>query len=157
MKFTATQIAGILNGTIDGDENVEVTKLSKIEEGTKGSLTFLANPKYTQHIYTTKASITIVNSDFVSENGLGTTLIRVDNAYDAFSQLLEYYNQVKLNKEGIEEPVFISSSTTYGKNIYIGAFSYIGKNVQIGDNVKIYPNAYIGDNVSIADNTVVFA
>ncbi|MGB0789289.1 MAG: UDP-3-O-(3-hydroxymyristoyl)glucosamine N-acyltransferase, partial [Marinirhabdus sp.] len=122
-----------------------------------GSLTFLANPKYTQHIYTTKASITIVNSDFVSENGLGTTLIRVDNAYDAFSQLLEYYNQVKLNKEGIEEPVFISSSTTYGKNIYIGAFSYIGKNVQIGDNVKIYPNAYIGDNVSIADNTVVFA
>lgn len=156
MKFTAAQIAGILNGTVDGDQEVAVSKLAKIEEGTKGSLTFLANPKYTQYIYSTQASITIVNNDFVSEHPLKTTLIRVENAYKAFSQLLEYYNQVKMNKTGIETPVFISESAKYGDNLYLGAFSYLGENVKIGDNVKIYPNVYIGDNVTIGDNTVLF-
>ncbi len=156
MKFTAAQIAGILNGTVEGDEGVEVSKLSKIEEGGEGSLTFLANPKYTQYIYSTQASITIVNKDFTVDNKLETTLIRVDNAYKAFSQLLEYYNQVKMNKIGIEKPVFISESAEYGENIYIGAFTYIGDNVKIGNDVKIYPNVYLGDNVSIGDNTIVF-
>jgi len=156
MKFTAAQIAGILNGTVDGDEGAEVSKLSKIEEGSEGSLTFLANPKYTHHIYSTQASITIVNNDFEATDELSTTLIRVENAYKAFSQLLEYYNQVKMNKTGIEEPVFISKSAKYGDNIYLGAFSYLGENVTIGDNVKIYPNVYIGDNVTIDDNTIVF-
>ncbi|MAP81137.1 MAG: UDP-3-O-(3-hydroxymyristoyl)glucosamine N-acyltransferase [Aequorivita sp.] len=156
MKFTAAQIAGILNGTVDGDEGAEVSKLSKIEEGSEGSLTFLANPKYTHHIYSTQASITIVNNDFEANDELSTTLIRVENAYKAFSQLLEYYNQVKMNKTGIEEPVFISKSAKYGDNIYLGAFSYLGENVSIGDNVKIYPNVYIGDNVTIDDNTIVF-
>jgi UDP-3-O-[3-hydroxymyristoyl] glucosamine N-acyltransferase len=156
MKFTATQIAGILNGTIDGDEEVEVSKLAKIEEGSRGSLTFLANPKYTHYIYSTQASITIVNNDFVPENEIDTTLIRVENAYKAFSQLLEYYNQVKMNKTGIEEPVFVSESAKCGENIYIGAFAYIGENVKIGNNVKIYPNVYLGDNVVIGDDTVVF-
>lgn len=157
MKFTATQIAGILNGEVEGNEDVEVSKLAKIEEGTQGSLTFLANPKYTHYIYTTEASITIVDKNFVVENAIDTTLIRVEDAYKAFSQLLEYYNQVKMNKTGIEQPVYISESATYGDNIYIGAFSYVGDNVQIGDNVKIYPNVYIGDNVVIKDNVVVFA
>lgn len=157
MKFTATQIAGILEGEIEGNGEVEVSKLSKIEEGTKGSLTFLANPKYTHYIYETAASITIVDKDFVPENKISTTLIKVENAYKAFSKLLEYYNQVKMNKSGIEQPVFISESSTYGDNIYIGAFSYIGENVKIGDNCKIYPNAYIGDNVVIGNNVVVFA
>lgn len=156
MKFTAAQIAGILNGTVDGDEGAEVSKLSKIEEGSEGSLTFLANPKYTHHIYSTQASITIVNNDFEATDELSTTLIRVENAYKAFSQLLEYYNQVKMNKTGIEEPVFISKSAKYGDNIYLGAFSYLGENVTIGDNVKIYPNVYIGDNVTIDDNTTIF-
>ena len=156
MKFTAAQIAGILNGTVDGNEEIAVSKLAKIEEGKKGSLTFLANPKYTHYIYSTQASITIVNNDFVPEHTLKTTLIRVENAYKAFSQLLEYYNQVKMNKTGIEIPVFISESAKYGENLYLGAFSYLGENVKIGDNVKIYPNVYIGDNVTIGDNTVLF-
>ena len=156
MKFTAAQIAGILNGTVDGDEGIEVSKLAKIEEGSKGSLTFLANPKYTHYIYSTQASITIVNDDFVASQDLSTTLIRVENAYKAFSQLLEYYNQVKMNKTGIENPVFISETAKYGENLYLGAFSYIGENVKIGDNVKIYPNVYIGDNVKVGNNSVLF-
>ncbi|WP_313113286.1 UDP-3-O-(3-hydroxymyristoyl)glucosamine N-acyltransferase [Aequorivita sediminis] len=156
MKFTAAQIAGILDGTVEGNDSVEVSELSKIEEGSEGSLTFLANPKYTHFIYSTKASVTIVNNDFVATDKISTTLIRVENAYNAFSKLLEYYNQVKMNKTGIENPVFISESAKYGENLYLGAFSYIGENVKIGKNVKIYPNSYLGDNVTIGDNTVIF-
>src|SRR5690606_20764070 len=106
MKFTAAQIANILEGEVDGNPETEVSKLSKIEEGETGSLTFLSNPKYTSFIYSTNASITIVNKNFKPEEKLKTTLIRVDNAYSAFSKLLEYYNLVKLNKTGVEEPVF---------------------------------------------------
>lgn len=157
MNFTAEQIAGILNGEVVGDSTIEVSNLSKIEEGKEGELTFLSNPKYTPYIYTTKASITIVNKSFKPEKEIHTTLIKVDDAYKAFSKLLEYYNQVKMNKSGIEQPAHISESAKLGENIYVGAFSYIGNNVQIGDNVKIYPNSYIGDNVVIKDNTVIFA
>lgn len=157
MKFTASQIAKVLNGEVVGHSDVEVHTLSKIEEGFLGAVTFLANPKYTSHIYTTKASIVIVNSDFVAEADLDLTLIKVENAYTAFTTLLEYYNQSKNNKTGIESPVFISESATYGKEVYIGAFSHIGSNVVIGDNVKIYPNTYIGDNVSIQSNTILFS
>ncbi|MFY0714369.1 UDP-3-O-(3-hydroxymyristoyl)glucosamine N-acyltransferase [Seonamhaeicola sp. NFXS20] len=157
MKFTAQQIAGILEGDVEGNPEAEVSKLSKIEEGTEGSLTFLANPKYTSHIYTTKASVAIVNKTFIPESKINTTLIKVDDAYKAFSKLLEYYNEVKNNKLGIEEPHFIASTANYGENIYIGAFSYIGENVKIGNNVKIFPNAFIGDNVTIGDNSVIFS
>ncbi|WP_416442092.1 UDP-3-O-(3-hydroxymyristoyl)glucosamine N-acyltransferase [Leeuwenhoekiella sp. A16] len=157
MKFTAAQIAGILEGTVEGNADAEVSMLSKIEEGKQGSLTFLANPKYTPYIYTTQASITIVDRDFQVEQEITTTLIRVDDAYKSFSKLLEYYNMVKLNKTGIENPSFISESASYGENIYLGAFSYLGSNVKIGENVKIYPNVYIGDNVTIGDNCVIFA
>ncbi len=157
MKFTAQQIAEILEGDVVGDSNVKVSKLSKIEEGVEESLTFLANPKYTSYIYSTKASITIVNKSFEPEEEVSTTLIKVEDAYKSFSKLLEYYNQVKLNKMGIEQPSFIAESSTYGENVYIGAFSYVGENVVIGNNVKIFPNSYIGDNVKIGDNTVVFA
>lgn len=157
MKFTAAQIAGILEGTVEGDPEVEVSKLAKIEEGTLGSLTFLANPKYTSFIYDTQASIAIVNNDFVGEKEIRATLIRVEDAYTSFSKLLEYYNQVKLSKTGIEQPCFISETATYGDQLYLGAFSYLGENVILGTNVKIYPNVYIGDNVTIGDNCVVFA
>lgn len=156
MKFTAQQIAGILEGDVEGNPDVEVFKLSKIEEGTEGSLTFLSNPKYKNYIYTTQASVTIVNRTFKPENDIATTLIKVNDAYSAFSKLLEYYNLVKLNKVGIEEPSYLSKSLTKGDDIYIGAFSYIGENVTIGNNVKIFPNTYIGDNVSIGDNTIIF-
>lgn len=157
MKFTAIQIATILEGEVEGNPDVEVFKLSKIEEGEEGSLTFLSNPKYTPYIYKTCASVTIVDKNFQPENKLTTTLIKVDNAYKAFSKLLEYYNMVKLNKTGIEEPVFKSDSAQIGENIYLGAFSYIGSNVKIGNNVKIFPNTYIGDNVTIGDNALIFA
>ena len=157
MEFTASQIAGILEGDVEGNPEVAVHKLSKIEEGEAGSLTFLANPKYTPFIYRTEASIIIVNRDFVPEQELKSTLIKVDDAYKSFSKLLAYYNQVKNNKSGIEEPVFISDSAIYGEGLYLGAFSYVGRNVRIGSNVKIYPNVYIGDNVTIGDNSVVFA
>ena len=157
MEFTATQIAGILEGEVEGNPETSVNKLSKIEEGEKGSLTFLANPKYTPYIYSTKASITIVNRDFIPEQQVKTTLIKVDDAYKSFSKLLEYYNQVKNNKVGGENPSFVSESAHYGEAFYLGAFSYLGDNVAIGDNVKVYPNVYIGDNVTIGDNCVIFA
>jgi len=156
MKFTALQIAEILNGTVDGDPETEVDRLAKIEEGTEGSLTFLSNPKYTSYIYSTNASIAIVSDEFSIDQEIHTTLIRVKDPYKAFSTLLEYYNQVKLNKTGVEQPNFIAASSTYGENIYLGAFTYIGENVKIGDDVKIFPNTYIGDNVTIGDNTVIF-
>ncbi|MDO6809003.1 UDP-3-O-(3-hydroxymyristoyl)glucosamine N-acyltransferase [Zobellia galactanivorans] len=157
MVFTAGQIAGILEGELHGNPEVTVHKLAKIEEGEEGALTFLANPKYTSYIYSTKASVTIVNKDFVPEHELETILIKVDDAYEAFSKILEFYNQVKNNKTGIEEPVFKSETAKYGANFYLGAFSYLGNNVTIGDNVKIHPNVYIGDNVSIANNVTIFA
>lgn len=157
MKFTAEQIAGILEGEVVGNPNAEVSKLAKIEEGIEGSLTFLANPKYISHIYTTKATITIVNKSFIPEQDLTTTLIKVEDAYKSFSKLLEYYNQVKLMKSGIEQPSFVSEEVVYGEGLYLGSFCYIGKNVTIGKNVKIYPNSFIGDNVTIGDHCVFFA
>ena len=157
MKFTAAQIAGILEGEVVGNPDAEVFKLSKIEEGTEGSLTFLANPKYINYIYSTQATVTIVNNTFEPEQEITTTLIKVEDAYKSFSKLLEYYNQVKLMKSGIEQPSVISEGVTYGSDLYLGSFCYIGKNVVIGNNVKIYPNSFIGDNVIIGDNTILFA
>ncbi|CAM4029264.1 UDP-3-O-(3-hydroxymyristoyl)glucosamine N-acyltransferase [Flavobacterium sinopsychrotolerans] len=157
MKFTAEQIAGILEGEVVGNPMAEVFRLSKIEDGAEGSLTFLSNPKYLNYIYTTKASVTIVNDTFVPELKLTTTLIKVQDAYAAFSKLLEFYNQVKLNKSGIEQPSFLSQSVKYGDNLYLGSFSYVGQNVVLGENVKIYPNCFVGDNVVIGDNVVLFA
>lgn len=157
MKFTAHQIANLLDGEIVGDENAEVFTLSKIEEGKRGSLTFLSNPKYTRFIYSTDATITIVNNDFVAEKEINTTLIKVDNAYAAFSTLLEHYNNIKNNKIGVESPVSIAESAIIGDDVYVGAFTSIGENVRIGNNVKIYPNCFIGDNVTIGDHTTIFA
>lgn len=157
MIFTAGQIAGILEGEVEGNPEIVVHKLAKIEDGEEGSLTFLSNPKYTPHIYTTKASVTIVNKDFVAEKSVVTTLIKVDDPYGSFSKLLKYYDLTKTEKLGIEEPVFISESATYGKNLYLAAFSYIGDNVVLGNDVKIYPNVYIGDNVVLANGVVVYS
>jgi UDP-3-O-[3-hydroxymyristoyl] glucosamine N-acyltransferase len=127
MKFTAAQIASILEGEVVGNPNVEVYKLSKIEEGTEGSLTFLANPKYVNFIYSTQASIAIVNKSFEPEQEISATLIKVEDAYKSFSKLLEYYNQVKLMKSGIEQPSVISEGVTYGEGLYLGSFCYTGK------------------------------
>lgn len=157
MKFKAQQIADILEGDVVGNPEEEVSKLSKIEEGEKGSLTFLSNPKYNAYLYTTNASIAIVNKSFVPEKEIQTTLIKVDNAYQSFSKLLEFYNDVKNNKIGREQPSFIADSAVIGSKEYIGAFAYVGENVKLGDNVKIYPNSYIGDNTVIGNNTLIFS
>ncbi|MDN3707359.1 UDP-3-O-(3-hydroxymyristoyl)glucosamine N-acyltransferase [Myroides ceti] len=157
MEITAAQIAEYLEGEITGDSSVIISKLSKIEEGTPGSISFLANPKYNHYIYSTNASVVIVNKTFKPEGSIKATLIRVEDAYKTFSKLLEYANQVKLMKSGIEQPSVISEGVTYGENLYLGSFCYIGKNTKIGNNVKIYPNSFIGDNVEIGDNTILFA
>lgn len=157
MKFTANQIAGLLNGKIEGNPNVEITKLSKIEEGETGSISFLANPLYTQYLYTSKASLIIINKNFALTAPVAATLIRVESAENAFAKLLEMYNQVKMNKTGVSKMAFISESAKVGENIYVGEFAVIGENVQIGNNVKIYPQVYIGDNVVVSDNTTLFA
>jgi UDP-3-O-[3-hydroxymyristoyl] glucosamine N-acyltransferase len=158
MKFTAKQLADVLNGIVDGNPDVLVSKLSKIEEGVPESVSFLANPQYTPYIYTTDASVVIVNNDFKPENPLkkDLTLIRVEDAYKAFAKLLETYNQLQLNKKGIDQLSHISESAKVGDGVYIGAFVYIGSNSKIGDNVKIYPHCYIGDNVEIKNNTTLF-
>jgi UDP-3-O-[3-hydroxymyristoyl] glucosamine N-acyltransferase len=157
MEFTAKQIGELLKGTIEGNAQIKVNKLCKIEEGEAGSLTFLANPKYTSFIYDTRASIVIVSKDFVAEHPISATLIRVENAYESFVQLLEMYNRIQLDKKGVETPSFISPSASIGQGCYVGAFAYIGHNVQLGNNVKIYPQVFIGDNVVIGDDTTLFA
>ncbi len=157
MKFKISQIAEILEGEIVGDSDIEVSTLSKIEEGQEGSLTFLSNPKYTPYIYSTNASVVVVNKSFVPEKEISATLLKVDDAYKSFSKLLAFYNEHKTSKTGRENPHFISNSAKVGKNVYIGAFAYIGENSVIGDNCKIYPNTYIGDDVVIGKNTTVFS
>ncbi len=159
MEFTAKQVAELLKGSVEGDATVVVSNLSKIEEGKPGTLSFLANPAYTPFIYETDASIVILNHTVELSKPVKKTctLIRVDDAYGSFAKLLEIYQQFSQNKQGVEQPSFITPGSTYGKDCYIGAFSYVGGNVRIGDNVKIYPQCYIGDNCTIGDNTVLFA
>lgn len=157
MKFTAKEIAAMLNGELEGDADATIEKISRIEEGVPGSLSFLANPKYTQFIYTTRASAVIVNKDFVPEQAINTTLIRVEDAYSAFAQVLEAYDKVKHQRTGISEQAYIADTATIGHDAYIGPFVFIGENVVIGDNVKIYPNTYIADHVRIGDNTLIYA
>src|SRR5579872_2649258 len=159
MKFSASQIAALLNGVVEGNPEAVVNNLSKIEEGKPGTLSFLANPLYTPHIYQTDASVVIVNKSLALDKPVKTTctLIRVDDAYGSFAKLLEMYNQVKNNKKGIEQPSYISASAKHGTDCYIAAFAYISENAVIGNNVKIYPHVFIGDNCKIDDNTVLFS
>lgn len=157
MEFTAQQIAGILNGQIEGDTNAKITKLAKIEEGVPGSISFLANPLYTHYLYTTQASLVIIAKDYVLTGPVTPTLIRVDNPGNAFAKLLEMYNQVKLNKSGVSKHAYISDKAKIGTNIYAGEFAVISDSTVIGNNVKIYPQVFIGENVTIGDNTTLFA
>jgi len=156
MKFSASQVAEIVNGKVEGNPDVLVSYVSKIEEGKKGTLSFLANPKYTSFIYDTEASIVLVNNDFKPEKEVKPTLIFVDDAYSAFAKLLEFYNKVKMNKSGISPKAHISSSATLGENVYVGEFAFIGDGAEIADNAKIYPQVYVGDNVKIGKETTLF-
>jgi UDP-3-O-[3-hydroxymyristoyl] glucosamine N-acyltransferase len=157
MEFSASQIAAIVNGEIIGSSSAIVTDLAKIEEGKEGTLSFLSNPKYEEFIYTTKSSICIVNKDFIPVKPLplSLTLIKVENSYTCFAQLLELYDNLNKKEAKIEQPSFIDNSAVIGSDLYLGAFAYIGKNVEIGNNVIIYPNVYLGDNVKIGSNTIL--
>lgn len=157
MEFTAKQIAELIQGTVEGNPEEPIRGVSKIEEGQPGTLSFLANPKYTHYIYTTGASAVIVNNSFVADQPVNATLIRVPDAYRAIAALLEMYEQSQPQKSGIEQPSYIHSSASVGEFAYVGAFAYIGENVTIGKNVKIYPQAYVGDNVTIGDHTTLYS
>lgn len=158
MKFKAREIAELVGGEVEGNEDVIINDFSKIEQGIKGTLTFLANPKYEEFIYQTKASVALVNKDFSPRQPLPSnlTLIRVENAYEKLAHLLTLYNELKSEKKGVETPCFIDPSATIGKDVYIGAFSYLGPNVKIGDGVQIHPGSYVGANSIIDNDTILF-
>ncbi|MDR2282904.1 MAG: UDP-3-O-(3-hydroxymyristoyl)glucosamine N-acyltransferase [Sphingobacterium sp.] len=156
MQFTAEQIATLLNGTIEGNPNVSVSQLAKIEEGSAETLSFLSNPKYEHFIYTTKSAVVIVNESLVLQKPVDCTLIRVSDAYTAFSELLKIYHSLRNDRSGRDEQVYIHDTAQIGEGGYIGAFAYVGRDVKIGNDVKIYPRVYIGDNVTIGDDCVLF-
>jgi UDP-3-O-[3-hydroxymyristoyl] glucosamine N-acyltransferase len=159
MEFSAQQIAGLLDGQIVGNPDVKVSGLSKIEEGIAGTLSFLANPKYEDFIYSTKASIVIVNKSFEPQKPLAgtTTLIKVEEAYSCFAKLLGMYDQAMAKQPQIEEKSYVSPTAKIGKDVYIGAFAYISDHAEIGDGVHIYPNTFVGDHVKIGNGTKLFA
>ncbi|MGQ9846353.1 MAG: UDP-3-O-(3-hydroxymyristoyl)glucosamine N-acyltransferase [Bacteroidales bacterium] len=158
MKFTAKQIAEMLDGIIEGDENVEVDSISKIQEGKQGCLSFLANPQYEKYLYQTQSSIVLVNKDFVPSQPVHTTLIKVNDAYKAFATLLEICSKENEHHPvGIEYPSYINAEAKLENNVYIGAFSYISKRAVIKNNAKIYPNVFIGENVQIGENTIIYS
>lgn len=156
MQFSAIQIAALIKGNIEGDASVTVTSFGKIEEAGAGQLTFLANPKYEEFLYSTSASLIIIGEGLELKQPVTTTLIRVADPYSAFASLLEFYQQM-MNKQlaGIQQPSHIDPSAQVGNNVFIGAFAYIGKNVTIGDDSKIYPGVFIGDNITIGSNSTI--
>ncbi len=156
MQFTAQQIAGILKGTVEGNPEATVRELSKIEEGHEGSLSFLANPKYTPYVYKTHASVVIVHKDFIPEYPVESTLIRVEDPYTAFAQLLEVYNKLSKQRTGVAENAVVAPTATIGKDAYIGEMVFIGDQAVIGDGVKIHPQVYIGENVTVGDRTILY-
>ncbi|MDP3446324.1 MAG: UDP-3-O-(3-hydroxymyristoyl)glucosamine N-acyltransferase, partial [Ignavibacteria bacterium] len=155
MEFSAQQIAALLSGTVEGDPQITVSNVSRIEEGEPGTLSFLANPKYTNYIYSTQSSIVIVNNSFKPEQPISATLIRVEDAYSAFAQLLEFYQKNMNDKKGVSSLAFVSTDANIGADNYIGEFAFIGEKALLGNNVKIYPQVYIGDNCEIGDDTVI--
>ncbi len=159
MYFTAQQIATFLNGQIEGNPDARVNMVAKIEEAGEGQLSFVANPKYEDYLYSTRASIIIVNDELQLHGSVTPTLIRVKNAYDGFASLLQLYNEMKSRnkKQGIEQPAHVSETAQIGKDVYVGAFSYIGEHVELCDGVQIFPGCYIGDGVRIGAGTRVFA
>ena len=155
MQLTAAQIAVLVNGKVDGNADIAVASFGKIEEAQQGQLAFLANPKYKDFLYTTKASIIIVNNTQEIKQPITATLIKVPDAYSAFATLLDKYQQIQQQLTGIQQPVYIDATAKIGDNVFIGAFAYIGKNVVVGDGTKIYPSTFIGDNVTIAQHTIL--
>ncbi len=156
MEFTAKLIAEYLNGEVVGDENTKVTKPARIEDGKPGSLCFLANPKYEKHIYTTKASIILINKDFKLENPVNATLVKVDDAYQGIATMLDLFSKNKRKYKGRKWGSKVAFSAKLGKGVYVGTQSCVAKKAKIGNNVKIYPQVYVGENVEIGDNTILY-
>jgi UDP-3-O-[3-hydroxymyristoyl] glucosamine N-acyltransferase len=156
MEFTAKQIADFIGGIVEGDANATVNTFAKIEEGTKGAISFLSNPKYTHYIYDTQSSIVLINKDLVLEHPVNATLIRVDNAYECVAKLLQLYDATRPKKQGIDSLAFISPSAKIGENVYIGAFAYIGDNAVVDDGSSIYPHSTIGDNVKLGKGCKIY-
>lgn len=156
MEFSAQQLADILEGKVEGNADVTVSRLSKIEEGGEGSLSFLANPAYEKYIYDTTASIVIVSDSFETQGDVSATLLRVPDAYQAFARLLEMYNAMRNSKTGIEQPSFVADTAKLADDIYLGAFSYVGEYASIGEGTKIHPQVFIGENVTIGKNCTLF-
>src|SRR6201992_2361605 len=156
MQFSAAQIALLINGKIEGDPTAAVGAFGKIEEAVGGQLSFLANPKYEEYLYTTGASVIIVNETLELKQPVSATLIRVADAYSAFASLLTKYQEIEAQQlTGIQEPSYIAKTVKLGEKIYVGAFAYLGEGVVIGNNVKIHPQVYVGNNVRIGDNSVL--
>lgn len=156
MTFPASQIALIVSGKVEGDPNASVASFGKIEEAKEGQLSFLANPKYEDYLYSTKASVVIISESYELKEPVNTTLIRVKDAYTAFAMLLSKYQEIMQQQlTGVQDPSYIAKTATYGEGVFIGAFAYLGENVTIGNNTKIYPQVYIGNNVKIGDNCVI--
>ena len=152
MEFTAAAIAGFLKGEIEGNPDITVNTIAKIEEGQEGALSFLANPKYEHYIYSTCSSIVLVNKNFVPSGKIKATLIRVENAYESFASLLRLVDQSRPRKQGIHATAIIESTAKIGCDVYIGPYTYIGENCNIGDACSVYPHVYIGDNTKLGRN-----
>jgi UDP-3-O-[3-hydroxymyristoyl] glucosamine N-acyltransferase len=158
MKYTAHQVSEIIKGNIEGDPGITITSFGKIEEAIEGQLTFLGNPKYEEYLYTTRASLILLQDKYEVKNPISATIIRVADPYAAFVTLLTVYKKLtESNLSGIQQPAYISSTATVGENVFIGAFVYLGEHVSVGDNTKIYPNTFIGDNVQIGTDCILHA
>ncbi|HNC38588.1 MAG TPA: UDP-3-O-(3-hydroxymyristoyl)glucosamine N-acyltransferase, partial [Chitinophagaceae bacterium] len=156
MTFPASQIALLINGKVAGNPDVAVSAFGKIEEAQEGQLTFFANPKYEDYLYSTKASVIIINEAYDLKQKVNATLIKVPDAYTAFATLLGKYQEIMQQQlTGIQEPSYISRTAKYGQQVFIGAFAYLGENVSVGNNTKIFPNVYLGDQVTVGDNTII--
>ncbi len=158
MKLTAKEIAELFHGEVIGNEKIEVNGVAKIEDGKPGCISFMANLLYEKYIYTTQSSIVLVNKDFQTSKPIDATLIKVENAYKSFAQLLELCNKEENHHPaGIEYPNYINNNVSFGRSVYVGAFAYISKNVKIGSNTKIYPNVFLGENVTIGEDTIIYS
>jgi len=156
MEFNAAALAGFLKGEIIGDPETKVNTVAKIEEGHPGALSFLANPKYEHFLYTTKSSIVLVNKSLVPSASVSATLIKVENAYEAFASLLQLVDQARPRKKGVHPTAVIEPSATIGRDVYIGPYAYIGENCQIGDECSIYPHVFIGDNSKAGNKCTLY-
>ncbi len=156
MEFTAKQIAQFVQGEIIGNENAIINTFSKIEEGRKGAISFLASPKYTHYLYETEASIVLIDKSIELDKPAKATLIKVTNARDCVAKLLQLYESMKPKKQGIDSLAFIAPSAKIGENVYIGAFAYIGEGVVIGDGCRIHPHATILDGTELGKDCIIY-